>query len=140
MYLILMRGRRNPTPLFKKTELMKKIFIIAFLVIFMVTNAYSMQIFVKFHGKTIALEVEANDPIENIRGKIHDMEGIQPDQQVLYFGQERLEDGKTLAEYNIQKDSTLFLYFAEEVPSLPVWGLLLLLSLMIALGIRKIWR
>ncbi len=83
--------------------------IVAMLLVCTLTvNAFAMQIFVEIKdGQTITLEVEPGDSIENVKQKIQDKESIPPEDQVLTYAGKILEDGHTVADYNIQKEGTI---------------------------------
>ena len=83
------------------------VFLSLFLVVAMSVQASAMQIFVKAADKTITIEVEPTDSIEATKEKIFEQEGILPENQLLFFNGEQLDEGKNLSDYNIQKESTL---------------------------------
>ncbi len=73
-----------------------------------------MQIYVDVKEEKITLEVEDTDTVESVKEKIADKTGILADKQTLMYNGESMQDGKSLQDYNVQEDTTIECFAAEE--------------------------
>ncbi len=116
--------------------------VLILLILFAFNNLSAHQIYVKNveSGKTITLEVEPSDYIEEVKQKIQDKEGFPPDIIILKKSSTTLLNDRTLADYNIGGGTTLDMTFTTSIPTLPTWGLILFGSLIGIFAIKRIWK
>lgn len=113
--------------------------ILILIIVFASFHLSAMQIFIKNveSGKTITLEVEPSDFIEDIKQKINDKEGFPPDIIILKKASTTLLNNRTLADYNIQAETTLNMTFTTSIPTLPTWALFVFGSLIAIIAVKS---